>query len=73
MNIQVKEMKLIFEIYGDTRLRRFVTDMNDNIIWDSEFHDSNPIDNSPEGLDAWEQQMRSMPFWNIVEHKRIVL
>lgn len=66
MNIQLKEMKLIFEVGNDT-LRRYVTDMSDNIIWDSGVQDSNAIDNSTEGLDAWEEQMTSMPFWNIVE------
>lgn len=72
MTIQLKEMKLIFEV-DQLTLRRYVTDMNALIIWDSGFQDSNLIDNSEEGLDAWETQMRSMPFWNIVEHERFFL
>jgi hypothetical protein len=71
MNVKLKDMKLLFEINREElQLRRYVTDFSDVIIWDSGVQNSNAIDNSTEGLDAWEAQMRSMPFWNIVEHER---
>jgi len=74
MNIQLKDMKLIFEVYrNEDKLRRYITDMSNNIIWDSGLQDSGFVDNSDEGLDAWETQMKSMPFWNIVEVERNIL
>jgi hypothetical protein len=74
MNIELKDMKLTMEVnIKDCTLRRYVSDMKGNIIWDSGVQDSNEVDNSKEGLDAWESQMTSMPFWKIVEVERVVV
>jgi hypothetical protein len=74
MNIQLKDMKLIFEVHvTDAKLRRYVTDMQGTIIWDSGIQDSNMIDNSEEGLSAWETQMKSLPFWKIVSVEKSYL
>lgn len=65
MSPQLKDMKLIFDLNGETYTRR-VEDLNGNLIWSS---NSEPYDNSyGVGIfDEWETQMKQMPFWNIVE------
>lgn len=73
MNIQLKDMKLKFIVdRTNETLQRIVTDMNDLVIWDSGMQISTKVDVSDEGLDAWEAQMRSMPFWNIVLVERTI-
>lgn len=66
MNIQLKEMKLIFTVSG-TSLIRTVTDLEGTVIWESVSPEATEVDRSDEGLEAYEIQMKSLPFWNIVE------
>jgi len=70
MNIQLKDMKLIFTVEGES-LTRTVTDMDGNVIWESVTPEATEVDRTPEGLDAYEEQMKQLPFWKIVEVERI--
>lgn len=65
MDIQIKDMKLILTISGNT-LTRVVEDLEGNIIWSNggEYYD----DTMPSTLlDEYENQMKQLSFWNIVE------
>jgi len=65
MDIQIKNMKLVFSISGNT-LTRVVEDLDGNIIWSNggEYYD----DTMPSSLlNDYEIQMKQMSFWNIVE------
>lgn len=65
MNIQIKDMKLILTISGNT-LTRVVEDLDGNVIWSNggEYYD----DTMPSTLlDDYETQMKQLSFWNIVE------
>jgi len=66
MNIQLKEMKLIFTV-EDQSLTRTVTDMNGNVIWECITEEATEVDRSEEGIAAYEEQMKSLTCWNIVE------
>jgi len=70
MNIQLKDMKLIFTVEGES-LTRTVTDMDGNVIWESVTPEATEVDRTPEGLDAYEEQMKQLTFWKIVEVERI--
>lgn len=72
--ITLKEMKLTFTIdVENEKLKRTISDMNGNIIWTTGLDVSTKIDVSEEGIQAYEEQMKSLPFWNIVETERIYL
>lgn len=72
MNITLKEMKLTFIVDVDNLLlERKITNMNGDIIWTSGMVDSTEVDTSPEGLDAYEIQMKAIPAWNIVQVERV--
>ena len=65
MDIQIKDMKLILTISGNT-LTRVVEDLEGNVIWSNggEYYD----DTMPSTLlDEYENQMKQLSFWNIVE------
>lgn len=65
MDIQIKDMKLILTISGNT-LTRVVEDLDGNLIWSNggEYYD----DTMPSTLlDDYENQMKQLSFWNIVE------
>jgi len=65
MDIQIKDMKLVFTLTGNT-LTRVVEDLDGNIIWSNggEYYD----DTMPYSLlNDYEIQMKQMSFWNIVE------
>ena len=65
MDIQIKDMKLILTISGNT-LTRVVEDLEGNVIWSNggEYYD----DTMPSTLlDEYETQMKQLSFWNIVE------
>lgn len=65
MNIQIKDMKLILTISGNT-LTRVVEDLDGNVIWSNggEYYD----DTMPSTLlDDYETQMKQLSFWNIVQ------
>ena len=65
-------MKLIFKVEG-TSLTRTVTDMYGNVIWECVTQEATEVDRSPEGLNAYEEQMRMLPFWKIVEVEKVFL
>jgi hypothetical protein len=71
MNIELKQMRLIFTI-GETTWTRRVETLDGELIWQGTdeviLNDSMVSD---ETLDEWESQMRSLPVWNIVEHRRL--
>lgn len=65
MDIQIKDMKLVLTISGNT-LTRVVEDLDGNLIWSNggEYYD----DTMPSTLlDDYENQMKQLSFWNIVE------
>lgn len=72
MNIELKQMRLIFTI-GETTWTRRVETLDGELIWQGTdeviLNDSMVSD---ETLDEWESQMRMLKEWDIVEHKRIV-
>lgn len=65
MDIQLKDMKLIFTLNGDT-YSRTVEDLDGNLIWTN---GEEPYDENYGVIifDEWETQMRQLPFWKIVE------
>ena len=65
MDIQIKDMKLILTISGNT-LTRVVEDLDGNIIWSNggEYYDNTMPSTL---LDDYEAQMKQLPFWNIVQ------
>lgn len=70
--MQLKEMKLTFYIKSNT-WDRIITDMNGKVIW--EYLDL-PIcdeDKTLEKLNAWKDQMCSLPVWNIVDFEIVGL
>jgi uncharacterized protein YkvS len=71
MNIELKQMRLVFTI-GDTTWNRRVETLDGELIWqgvDEKIFEDSMV--SDETLDEWESQMRGLAEWNIVEHKRI--
>jgi hypothetical protein len=72
MNIELKQMRLIFTI-GETTWTRRVETLDGELIWqgiDEVILNDSMV--SDETLDEWESQMRMLKEWDIVEHKRIV-
>ena len=71
MNVELKQMRLVFTI-GDTTWTRRVEALDGELIWqgvDEKIFEDSMV--SDETLDEWESQMRGLAEWNIVEHKRI--
>lgn len=71
MNVELKQMRLVFTI-GDTTWTRRVESLDGELIWqgvDEKIFEDSMV--SDETLDEWESQMRGLKEWNIVEHKRI--
>ena len=65
MDIQLKDMKLVFTI-SDNTLTRVIQDLDGNTIWSNngEYYDETmPLSL----LEDYETQMKQLPFWNIVE------
>lgn len=65
MDIQIKDMKLILTISGNT-LTRVVEDLDGNLIWSNggEYYDNTMPSTL---LDDYEAQMKQLSFWNIVQ------
>lgn len=70
MNIQIKPMKLIFQSNGST-WDKIITDLNGNIVFEQLGLILFP-DMGKEYFDEWEAQMKSMPWYNIVEVERFI-
>ena len=64
-------MKLTFTVDGESLTRTVSEITNGNVIWECVTPEATEVDRSPEGLDAYEQQMTNLPFWNIVEVERV--
>ena len=70
MNIQLKDMKLIFIDNGDTWTKR-ITDMEDRLIYEEtniwfEEH------RNKQTFDEWEEMTKSIPSFNIVQVERFL-
>ncbi len=65
MEIELKDMKLIFDLNGETYTRT-VEDLEGNLIWTN---GEEPYDENYgiKIFDEWETQMKQLPFWKIVE------
>ena len=71
MNIQLKPMKLIFSKNEDNTYNKTITDLNGNIILERKnlifFEDFNK-----QYFDDWENQLKTLTWWNIVEVERFI-
>jgi hypothetical protein len=69
MNTQLKQMRLVFTIDGDWWNARVELVESDEVLWQgmNEVVDPSIQDQI---MDDREIQMRSLPVWNIVEHRR---
>ena len=65
MEIELKDMKLIFTLNCETYTRT-VEDLEGNLIWTN---GEEPYDENYgiKIFDEWETQMKQLPFWKIVE------
>lgn len=71
MNIQLKPMKLIFEKQNDT-WNKIITDLDGNIIFEQRNIKLFQELETKEYFDDWENQLRNLPVWNIVEVVRFI-
>lgn len=71
MNIQLKEMKLIFIDNGST-WDKVVTDLDGNIIFEQREIIFFPENRNKEYFDDWENQLKNVPWWNIVQVERFI-
>ena len=70
----LKDMKLIFTIYeNEEKWIRTIEDMDGNLIWTSGEEPLLYDQRSEDMLDSWEEQMKHLPFWNIMSHERIYI
>ena len=69
--MRLKEMKLIISRNGDT-WSKTVTDLHGNIIFSSAPLKLFPEMLNKEFFDDWEQQLRDIPNFNIVEVERFM-
>lgn len=71
MNITLKPMKLIFSHNEDT-WDKIVTDLEGNVIFEQRGIKLFEENITKEYFDGWENQLRQLPFWNIVEVERFI-
>lgn len=73
INAALKPMKLSFikSASGDT-WDKVISDIHENIIFEQRNITLNEENNTKEYFDSWEAQLRSLPFWNIVEVERFI-
>lgn len=71
MNIQLKPMKLIMSRNQDT-WDKVITDIDGNIIFEQRGLKLFEENTHKEYFDGWEAQLKSMPWWNIVEVERFI-
>jgi hypothetical protein len=70
MNIQLKPMKLLVKKLDDTKYKRTITDLDGNLIWEDKeqwyvYNDDVVMDAAR--MSDLINQMKQLPFWNIVE------
>ena len=70
MNIQLKPMKLLVKKLDDTKYKRTITDLDGNLIWEDKeqwyVYDNIVVMDAVRMSDLI-NQMKQLPFWNIVE------
>lgn len=71
MNLQLKEMKLSFIDNGDT-WDKVISDMEGNIIFEQRGIILFEENRTKEYFDNWENQLRNLPWWNIVQVERFI-
>ena len=71
MNITIKPMKLKFLRNEDT-WDKVVTDTEDNIIFEQRGIKLFEENINKEYFDDWENQLKKIPYWNIVEVERFI-
>lgn len=71
MNITIKPMKLKFLRNEDT-WDKVITDMENNVIFEQRGIKLFEENINKEYFDDWENQLRQIPYWNIVEVERFV-
>lgn len=71
MNITIKPMKLILSSNGTT-WDKVVKDLNGNVIFEQRGIILFEENNNKEYFDDWENQLKQLPFWNIVEVERFI-
>lgn len=70
MNIQLKEMKLFVKKLDSEKYKRYITDLNGNPIWEDK--EQYYLYQGLVTMDSYRmtdliEQMKQLPFWNIVE------
>lgn len=71
MNIQLKPMRLIFKKNGNT-WDKIITDLYGTIIYEQKNLMLFPENETKEYFDDWENQLKNVPWWNIVEVVRFI-
>jgi len=71
MNITIKPMKLKFIRNNDT-WDKVITDLEDNIIYEQRGIRLFEENINKEYFDGWENQLKKLPHWNIVEVERFI-
>jgi hypothetical protein len=69
--IQLKPMRLTISRNGDT-WDKVITDLNGVLIFEQRGIKLFEENNNKQYFDEWEAQLRSLPFWNIVEVERFI-
>jgi hypothetical protein len=70
MNIQLKEMKLFVKKLNNEKYKRYITDLNGNPIWEDKeqyYLYQGIVTMDSERMTDLIEQMKQLPFWNIVE------
>lgn len=71
MNIQLKPMKLIISRNGNT-WDKIITDLQGTIIFEQRGIKLFEEHINKSYFDDWENQLRNVPWWNIVEVERFI-
>lgn len=71
MNITIKPMKLSFIDNGNT-WDKVITDLEGNIIFEQKGLIMFEENRNKEYFDEWENQLKKLPWWNIVEVERFI-
>lgn len=71
MNINMKEMKLIFIDNGNA-WDKVITDMNNNIIFEQRNIIMFEENRTKQYFDDWELQLKNAPWWNIIKVERFI-
>jgi len=69
--IQLKPMRLVISKNTDT-WDKVVTDLTGTVIFEQRGIKLFEENNNKEYFDGWEAQLKSLPFWNIVEVERFI-